>query len=362
MPGGHDTPDPRRDRVGSGQATKASGSYSGAGGRAGSASSSSASCHKVGAQVAAEHVAQQCPQVLGQLVDERVGVRSGPGAQAGDHRTLERDRVGRPLRECAALVRWRADRRQPRRRAGRSPALRARAAPAAPAGSRSAPRTASSRSHPISNRASAQASSPLGGRPPRDQVAERRAARPPGRRGSPSASRGASARRRAATGRHGPLSVARPGQRAERVAAALEQPQRGQQTAEARPRQRHRRLPRRAPGVIASIASTCGLVRCRPRRPPPGRCRAYRRGSSESPSPSASSRSRDRARPRAAARSRSSALCPSYSARSSSPYASSNRIGSNPNWLRSANTARRNDRSAASARSRGSPGIRGSPR
>ena len=70
--------------------------------------------------MAAERVAQQRPQVLGELVHERVAAVLA-GRESGDHRSLERDRARGPLGERGALIALAADHREP---LGEPPALR----------------------------------------------------------------------------------------------------------------------------------------------------------------------------------------------------------------------------------------------
>ena len=242
---------PRRDRVGSGprcslrlrpQPWVKRRTRSAAGTPAASASSSSAT---------ERTSASRWPQSTSRSSARRCSASSSTsastprlgGRQPGDHRPLERDRVRDPLGERGALLGLGADHRQPLRPAGRSPAPRARAAPAARAGSRSAPRTA-----PAARTPSQTGPAPM--RPRRWSACGARpgcrtpAARPPARRGSASRSRGRPLAP-SATGRHAPRVGAGPGDRPERVAAALEQPQRGQDPPK----------PRRAPSTPAADAA-----------------------------------------------------------------------------------------------------------
>ena len=116
------------------------------------------------------------------------------GRQPADHRALERDRVGGALGHRGAVLGPGADRGQPARRDGRCRGPRARAGPAAPAGSRSAPRTARaahspSRTGPAPRRPlrCAACGAPPGCRTP--------ATRPPARPGSAGAARAGRSRR-----------------------------------------------------------------------------------------------------------------------------------------------------------------------
>ena len=59
-------------------------------------------------EVTTDHVAQQRPQVAGELVDEQPGLGHGR-VEAGDDRALERDRVRDPLGHLGAVVGQSAD-------------------------------------------------------------------------------------------------------------------------------------------------------------------------------------------------------------------------------------------------------------
>ena len=80
---------------------------------AASASRSVGDRAQVRVQVAAQDVSQQRPQVLGELVDERVDARARRGASPRDHRALQRDRVRSALGQRGSVLGRGADRRQP---------------------------------------------------------------------------------------------------------------------------------------------------------------------------------------------------------------------------------------------------------
>ena len=230
--------------------------------------------------------------------------RSAPGVrlrEAGDDRALQRHRAGDPLGERGALLRQRAQRREPLREAAALGALGLQqgAQREQVVGQRLERRAALARHLEAP---SAHATSPRARRAAGDEVAEGaqlvllRGAR---------ASCAAGARGRRCPAARVPRAAvdARPRERPERERARLEQPQRAQQPAEARARGRHRRagdplaLDRqdRQHGAVLDLARRRpdGLRRHVGRAPRRARARARRRAAPR----------RTPARARAAARS-----------------------------------------------------------
>ena len=298
MPGGQDTPGPCRGRVGSGSVAQPSASRRGRGpssdrGRAQPTVAASASRSSATAQ----RSWSRWPQSTSRSSARRCSASSSTSAstpasrrrEAGDHRALERDRVRGPLGERGRAPRAGADHREPLRQpsARRPLGLEQRPQREQVVGQR-LERRAAARTPSRTATAPTRARPPLG-MPPRDQVAEAAQLVLLRRRGSASAA----AADRCAERHRAPRPDRRVrvhAERSERVAAALEQPQRRQQRGGS---ESARATPAAASSRswldAAAPRSTCRLLGLAPRPRRPGRPASASPRTSERPSPSASS-------------------------------------------------------------------------
>ncbi len=302
--------------------------------------------------MAAQQVAQQRPQVTGELGDERLELRID--GEPGDDAALERGRVRDALGEPCAVVR--APRRAPpgARRAGRT---------AGPSGSSSA-RSASSRSvsasagagrsQASSKRRSAHAISPWRGVLRAIRLRNARsssswsaaiASSPSGPDGDAERERLPASRPRARPGERRRATRARRRRAAARSAAGAGAPGRGP-SGDSSP----------GAGSQRRTASACGRPSARDQRSLVGRLvRTRRRGRASSPSPIGTS-SEASSRPCTGTTTTVSAR-PSPTTRSRSRNAASNRSSEKTKSVESSKTRARKQWSAASARSRPAGGA-----